>query len=329
MTINRRDWLRASALAATGAAWAGRSWAEDKWPRKPVRMVIGYTTGGAADTVARAVGTRLERLWGQPVIYEYKPGAGAAIGTDFTARAPGDGYTIGLIDSGSVAIVPNLRKVPYDPETDLAPLAYLGGAGLVLLVHPGVAAKNLSELIALLRARPGEFAYSSSGIGSPHHLAGEMFKLQAGVDIRHVPYKGAAPALNDLMGGQIPLSFATLAPALPVMDTGRARAIGVTGASRSAAMPQVPTLMEAGLPNYETTPWFAFAGPGSLPKSLVTQLNAAFNQVLADPELVSALEKLGVEQVRAGTPAELGAKIKADRQKYADVIRRAGITLEG
>lgn len=328
MTIKRRD-LLGGALLAAGSAWSGAGWADEKWPRKPVRMVIGYTTGGAADTVARAVGTRLERLWGQPIVYEYKPGAGAAIGVDFTVRAPGDGYTVGLIDSGSVAIVPNLRKVPYDPETDLAPLAYLGGAGLVLVVHPGVQARNLRELIALLRARPGEFAYSSSGIGSPQHVAGEMFKLHAGVNIRHVPYKGAAPALNDLMGGQIQLSFATIAPAIPVLETGRAHALGVTGASRSAALPQVPTFMEGGLPDYDMTPWFAFAGPGSLPKPLIQQINASFSQVLADPELTAALEKLGVEQVRAGTPAELAARIKADRQKYAEVIRRAAITLDG
>lgn len=328
MVIKRRDLLGASLLAA-GQACTGIGWAQEKWPQKPVRMVIGYTTGGAADSVARAVGTRLERLWGQPIVYEYKPGAGAAIGADFTARAPSDGYTVGLIDSGSVAIVPSLRKVPYDPETDLAPLAYLGGAGLVLLAHPDVPARNVGELIALLRTRPGEFAYSSSGIGSPHHLAGEMFKLQAGVDIRHVPYKGAAPALNDLMGGQIQLSFSTIAPALPVLESSRARAFAVTSASRSAALPAVPTLMEAGLPDYETTPWFAFAGPRGLPQPLVQQLNASFTQVLADPELLGALAKLGVEQVRAGTPAELAARIKTDRRKYADVIRRAGITVDG
>ncbi|MET0517545.1 MAG: tripartite tricarboxylate transporter substrate binding protein [Burkholderiaceae bacterium] len=332
MHATRRQLLNAGAALGTSAAlgaWPVASPAQLPWPSKPVRLVIGYPPGGAADIVARAVGVRLERQWSQAVIYEYKPGAGAALGVEFTARAAPDGYTLGLMDSGSLTIVPNLRKVPYEPLTDLTPLAFVGGAGLVLLCHPSVPAHSVRELIALLKSRPGEYAYSSSGVGSPHHVAGEMFKLQAGVDIHHVPYKGAAPALNDLMGGQIPLAVATIGPAAPFVQAGRVRALGVTSARRSAVLPEVPAIAEAGLPDYEATPWFAFAGPARMPPALVARINSAIALVLGDPEVVAALNKVGVENVRAGAPGALSDLIRSESSRYADVIRRARISVNG
>ncbi|MBK8322018.1 MAG: tripartite tricarboxylate transporter substrate binding protein [Betaproteobacteria bacterium] len=315
-------------LAAGAAALAWPFAARAQFPDKPVKVVIGYSTGGATDATARLVGRQLEQRLGQPVVYEYKPGAGASIGADFVAKSAPDGYTIGLTDSGPMTIMPNLRKVGYDPLKDLVPLSYVCATGLVLLVHPSVKANNVKELVALAKTEGGKLNYASSGVGSVHHLAGELFKAQAAVKMTHVPYKGAGPALTDLIGGQVPVMFATIGPALQMIQSGRARALGVTSAKRSGALPDVPTIAEQGLAGYEAVLWFMMVAPAALPAPQRTRFEKELATVLADPGLVRDLEKLGNEDVGPRTPQQVSELLRSELAKWGKVIRDAGITLE-
>jgi len=326
MNRNRRNVLRG--FAAGAAAIALPHAARAQFPDKAIKVVIGYSTGGATDATARLVGRQLEQRLGQPVVFEYKPGAGASLGVDFVAKAAPDGYTIGLTDSGPMTIMPNLRKVGYDPLKDLVPLSFVCATGLVLIVHPAVKANDVGELIALAKAEGGRLNYASSGVGSVHHLAGELFKAQAGVRITHVPYKGAAPALTDLIGGQVPVMFATIGPALQMIQAGKARALGVTSAKRSAALPNVPTIAEQGLAGYEAVLWFLMVAPAAIPAAQRTRLEKDLAAVLVEPGLIRDLEKLGNEDVGPRTPQQVTELLKSELAKWAKVIREANITLE-
>jgi tripartite-type tricarboxylate transporter receptor subunit TctC len=326
MENNRRQLLRM--LGAGAATLAFPHAARAAWPDKPIKLVIGYSTGGSTDATARLVGRQLELRVGQPIVFDYKPGAGASIGADFVAKSEGDGYTIGLTDSGPMTIMPNLRKVAYDPARDFTPLSYVCATGLVVLVHPSVPAANLRELIAMAKADPTKLNYASSGVGSVHHLAGELFKSQAGVAMTHVPYKGAAPALIDLVGGQVPVMFATIGPALQMIQAGKARPLAVTTAKRSPALPDVPTIAEQGLPGYEAVLWFAMVGPSTLPAPIAARFQKDLQGALMDPALIRELEKLGNEDVGPRTPQQVTALVRSDLQKWGKVIREANITLE-
>lgn len=306
-------------LARAQAPWA---------PTKPVKIVIGYSTGGSTDAAARILGTQLEKLLGQPVIYEYKPGAGASLGAEFVSRAAPDGYTIGLTDSGPMTIMPNLRKVNYDPMKDFTPLSYVCTTGLAVIVHPSVPAKNLAELVALLKAAPQPMGYASSGVGSVHHLAGELFKSKAGVKANHIPYRGAGPALNDLIAGQIPIMFATIGPALPMLASGRAQVIGVTSARRSIALPEVPTLAEQGLTGYDASLRFSMVAPPGLPPAVAERLQSELRRIVTDPGVVRDLAKLGNDEISPRTPQEVAEVTRDDLKKWGTVIRDAGITLD-
>ncbi len=326
MVSNRRQllgWMGAgvASLAFPGAARAA-------WPDKPLRMVIGYSTGGSTDATGRLVGRQLEQRLGQPIVFEYKPGAGASIGADYVAKSAADGYTIGLTDSGPLTIMPNLRKVGYDPTQDFTPLSYVCATGLAVLVHPDVPVTSIRELVAMAKAQPEKLNYASSGVGSVHHLAGELFKSQAGVRMAHVPYKGASPALIDLVGGQVPVMFATIGPALQMIQSGKARAIGVTTAKRSPALPDVPTIAEQGLPGYEAVLWFAMVAPPGLPAPLAARLQKELQGAMTDASLVRELEKLGNEDIGPRTPQQVTELVRADLQKWSRVIREAQITLE-
>jgi tripartite-type tricarboxylate transporter receptor subunit TctC len=325
MNNDRRQLLRM--MGAGAATLALPLTARAAWPEKPIKLVIGYSTGGSTDATARLVGRSLEQRLGQPLIPEYKPGAGASIGADFVAKSAGDGYTIGLTDSGPMTIMPNLRKVGYDPARDLMPLSYVCATGLVLIVHPSVPAANVRELIALAKADPSKLNYASSGVGSVHHLAGELFKSQAGIKMTHVPYKGAAPALTDLIGGQVPAMFATIGPALQMIQAGKARALGVTTAKRSPTLADVPTIAET-LPGYEAVLWFAMVAPASLPAPIAERMQKELAGALTDPALIRELEKLGNEDVGPRTPQQVTQMVRSDLQKWERVIREAGITLE-
>jgi tripartite-type tricarboxylate transporter receptor subunit TctC len=326
MNSNRRQLLGWLGAGAATLAWPQA--ARAAWPDKPIKMVIGYSTGGSTDATGRLVGRQLEQRLGQPIVFEYKPGAGASIGADFVAKSVADGYTIGLTDSGPMTIMPNLRKVGYDPAKDFTPLSYVCATGLVVLVHPSVPANNIRELVALAKADPEKVNYASSGVGSVHHLAGELFKSQAGVKMAHIPYKGAGPALIDLVGGQVPVMFATIGPALPMIQSGKARALGVTTAKRSSALPDVPTIAEQGLPGYEAVLWFAMVAPPGLPAPMTARLQKELQSSLTDAGLIRELEKLGNEDIGPRTPQQVVELLRADLQKWGRVIREASITLE-
>lgn len=298
------------------------------WPSKPVKLVIGYSTGGSTDATARLVGRGLEASLGQPIVYEYKPGAGASLGAEYVARAEPDGYTIGLTDTGPMSIMPNLRKLSYDPVKDFTPLSSVCETGLAVLVHPSVPARTLGELIALLKASPDKYNYASSGVGSVHHLAGELFKIKAGAKAMHVPYRGAGPALTDLIAGQVPIMFATIGPALPMIASGKARALGVTSAKRSSALPDVPTLAEQGLPGYDASLKFTLVAPAGLPAPIAARLQSDLKKIVSDPELAKALQKLGNDDIGPRTPKEVAEITGNDLKKWGSVIREAGITLD-
>jgi tripartite-type tricarboxylate transporter receptor subunit TctC len=326
MPIQRRTLL---CLAGAAPALALPALHAETWPSQAFKLHIGYSTGGAADIVARTLAVRLEKLLGQPVVFEYRPGAGGAIAAAYVARQPADGYQLYLADTGSMAIIPNLRSVAYDPVRDFTPLGYVGASGLVLLVNNDVPATDVPSLVKLLKDKPEAYAYSSSGIGSPHQLAGELFKQLTGTQIRHVPYRGAAPAMNDLMAGQVQVAFATIAPALPLIQAGRMRAIAVTSAKRSSSLKNIPTIAEQGVAGYEATPWFAMVAPPQLPTAIAQRLQQAMAQTIADPEVVATLERYGVEDAVAQSPAWLVERIRADHAKWGQVIKTAGIKMEG
>ena len=315
-------------LGAGAASLALPAARAQAWPSQPVKLVIGYATGGATDATARLVGRQLEAALGQPIVYEYKPGAGASLGAEYVARATPDGYTIGLTDTGPMSIMPNLRKLTYDPVKDFTPLSYVCETGLVVLVHPSVPAKNIAELVGLLKASPDKYNYASSGVGSVHHLAGELFKSKAGVKATHVPYKGAGPALSDLVAGQLPIMFATIGPALPMIASGKARALGVTSAKRSSALPDVPTLAEQGLAGYDASLKFSLVAPAGLPAPIAARLQSDLKKIVSDPELAKALQKLGNDDVGPRTPDEVTQITGNDLKKWGSVIREAGITLD-
>lgn len=326
MPISRRG--LAALLFAPIVFCAAPALAQDtEWPTRPIRLVLGYTPGGAADSSARDLAPLLEKALGQPVVVDYKPGAGGAIGADAVAKAPADGYTIGLVDGGPLTISPHLRHVPYDPLKSFTPIGGVSRAPLVLLVHPAVQANNVAELINLAKRNPQGLSYSSSGPGTIHHLAGELFRSTTQAPMVHVPYKGAGPALNDLMAGQIPVSFATLAPAIPLVASGKVRAIAVTSSARSSAFPDVPSLAEQGVKGYEAIGWFGLLGPAGLPPAIVAKLNAALGKALADARVRERLRSLGSDPM-PGSPADLSALISADYAKWGKVIRDGHIRIE-
>lgn len=325
MQITRRTLIGAAAGAAGALVLPARA---EEWPNKPLKIVLGYTTGGSTDATARILGRPLETKLKQPVVMEYKPGAGASIGAEFVARSAADGYTIGLTDSGPLSIMPHLRKVAYDPTADFTPLSYVCTTGLAVLVHPSVEARSIQELIALVKSRPGKLNYASSGVGSVHHLAGELFKARSATHLVHIPYRGAGPALTDLVGGQVPVMFATIGPALPMIASGKARALAVTSSTRSTALPDVPTVSEAGLPGYEAVLRFVMVGPPKLPVAVADRLQAELKQIVTDPGVVRELAKLGNDEISPRTPPEVKALLQDDLKKWGAVIRDARITLE-
>jgi len=300
---------------------AGFLHAQAAWePTRPIRLVLGYTPGGAADAVARDLAPVMEKALGQPVVVDYKPGAGGAIGAEAVNTAAPDGYTPGLIDGAPLTIIPNARKVPYDPRADFSYLGVVSKSPLVVLVHPSVPARTLPELLALARAKPGALAYSTSGTGSIHHMSAELLKASTNTFMLHVPYRGAAPAMNDLMGGAVAVSFATIAPALPVVQNGRARAIAVTAGREVPAFPGVKTIAQQGVPGYDAQGWFVLAGPKNLPAPVVKRLNAALNTALNTPAVRDRLVAMGSDVI-PGAPEAAAELVQTDFQKWGRVVR--------
>ena len=324
MKVTRRQLLAMASGGAAAVALPARAAFADR----AIKLVMPYPPGGGADQWARIVTGKLEKLLGQPIIFDYKPGGSTTIGAEAAARAPADGYTIHLIDSTAFAYVPNMRKVNYDPLKSFTPVGALGVLPLMLVAHPAVPAKDVRELVAYAKANPGKLNCASAGIGSPHHLIAEFFKIRAGITMKHVPYRGAVQYLADLVGGQVDLAVSTIAPAVPYLQGGRIKALGVTSARRSVAVPDVPTIAEQGFPGFDEKPWNCFVAPAGVPADALEHLRAAFRKTYEDPDVVAALQKAGVEDVGAMTTSQITEQMRLDLTKWGDVIRQANITVE-
>ena len=324
---------RRAALGGLGAVAAGallpRGARAQNFPDKPVKMIVPYPPGGGADSWARTVAARLEKTLGQPIVFDYKPGASTTIGAEAAARAPADGYTIFMIDSTTFAYVPHLRKVNYDPLKSFVPVGMLGVGPMVLVAGPNSPVKSVPELIAHAKANPGKLTIASAGVGSPHHLIGEFFRERAGIQLTHVPYKGAAQYIADLLGGQVDLAVSTITPALPHIAAGKLRPLGVSSASRSSALPEVPSIAEQGMPGFDEKPWNCFVTTAGVPAPVLERLRAAYKAAIEDPEVAGALRKAGIEEVGAWSPAKIAEQMQADHQMGGVIIRKANIRMEG
>lgn len=301
--------------------------AQDAYPSRPVKIVVPYAAGGPADMLARMVGEKLAPRIGQPVVIENKPGAGGHTGGELVARAAPDGYTLVLATiahNGAVKLYRNLR---YDPLTELQPVILLAESPSVLLVNQNVPARNVNELLAMARAKPGQLSYGSAGNGSAMHMAAELFKHMTKIDYVHVPYKGGAPAMNDLLGGQIHMLFESLGTAHQHMKTGRVRALAVTSTARNPSLPDVPTVAEAGVAGYSSVPWYTISAPRGVPPAIVDKLNAEINAVLKSPELAARWDALGVQPL-GGSVADAVARNKAETAKWSAVIDAAGLKVD-
>ena len=298
------------------------------YPSRPIRFIVPYTPGGLGDSFARAVGDELAKRLGQPVVIDNRPGASQAIGAEATAKAPPDGHTIFMgTQSGLVINTIARKQLPYDPVRDLAPVTMLFTTPLYLVVHPSVPAHSVRELIALARAKPGKLTFASIGTGSSQHLAGEMLRARAEVDIVHVPYKGSSPAMTDLLGGQVDMMFEGGVSSLPQVRSGKLRALATTGRRRADAMPALPTMAEAGVADFEFTVWFALIVPAATPRPIIERLNREVGEVLRTRELKEKFAPAGIE-ITPSTPEELSERIRADLPYYGKLMREAGIQPE-
>jgi len=294
------------------------------YPTKPIHFVVPYPAGGPLDAVARLLGQRVSERLKQPVIVENKPGAGGNIGADFVAKSPADGYTILMGAVATHAINPTLyASIPYDAEKDFRPVTQLASTPNVLVVNPSLPVHDVREFIAYAKANPGKLNFGSGSTGSAGHLAGELFKSMAGVEMTHVPYKGAAPAMNDLVSGQINLMFDNLASSLAQVKAGRIRALAVTTASRSPLAPELPTIAESGLPGFDISTWFGLFVPAGTPVEVVEVLHDEFNRALSDPGIREKMLALGAEPA-GSTPAQFAAYIRSESAKYARIIKASG-----
>ena len=318
--------LRAIALVAASLTAFGAAAAESGYPSKPIRMLVGFSPGGGTDVAARIIGKKLGEMWNQQVVVDNRAGAGGLLAFEMAAKANPDGYTL-LATSPSFAIQPGLAaKLPYDPIRDFAPVTQASASPYLLVLYPGVEAKNVKELVALAKANPRKLNYASGGIGSAQHLTAELFRLKAGIDIVHVPYKGAV-SVPDVIAGRVQLLFSGLPQALAHVQAGRLRALGVTTPQRSPAVPDVPTIAEAGVPGFDVTIWYGILATGGTPRPVLEKLNAGFTQAIRSPDVRQQLAGMGLEPV--GNPsAEFAAKVRSELKQWAEVVKRAGIKPE-
>ena len=326
LTIRRRGALKLASLALIAALLPATPFAQT-YPNKPVKVVVPFPPGGAVDTIARVVGQRLSEQLAQPVIVDNRPGASANIGTELVAKAAPDGYTLLMAANGLATNNTLFPKLTFNGVRDFTAVARIGYAPLVIVVNPSFQAKSLGELIALAKAEPGKLTYASAGNGSSGHLAGELFKISAKIDVLHVPYKGGAPAMTDLLGGRI--SFMPINPieALSHIKAQRLRVLAVASDKRVASLPDVPTVSEAGVQGYEASVWWGLVAPAKTPKEIVTRLNAETLQALGDAAVKSKLAELGVV-ITPGTPEQFGDFIRAEDARWASVIKASGITAD-
>ena len=298
------------------------------WPSKPIKWIVPFAPGGTTDILARTISEKLTTALGQPVIVENKPGAGGGLGAEFTAKAPPDGYTIMGGTISTHAINASLYKnLPYDPVKDFAPITMIVRLPNMLVVNPDIPAKNVTELITLLKTNPNKYSFASSGNGTSQHLSGELFKSMAGVEMQHIPYKGSPPALQDVVGGQVAMTFDNITTAWPLAKAGKLRALAITSSKRSALEPALPTMAEAGVPGYEVIGWNGIVAVSGTPPAIVSRLHTEIAAILRTPEVRQRLTALGAEPV-GNTPEEFGAFIKSESARWAELVKTAGLSLD-
>ncbi len=310
-------------------SWSGITFAQANYPTKPIRLVVGFPAGGISDVLARALAAKLSQNLGQQMIVDNKPGAGTTIAGDLIAKSAPDGYTLWLHDITTHAINASLyAKLPYDSLKDFTPIALVASTPLMLVVHPSTPASNVQELIGLLKARPGHYSYGSSGNGTILHLSAEMLKAAAGgLNVVHVPYKGSAPATVAILGGEVSFVFSTMPPAVSNVKGGKLRALAVTTPRRSAAAPEVPTMIEAGLPGFEIVLYSGILGPAGMNPAMVRRLNAEFAKVVRDPDIRTIYENIGADPI-SNTPEEFRAMMAGEIAKLAPVVRASGARID-
>ena len=319
----RKTWSGAALLLA--AAVLAAAVHAQPYPAKPVKLVVGYPPGGAVDILARALGQQLAQMLGQQFVIDNRGGANSIIGTDIAAKSAPDGYTL-LVASAAHAVNPGLvKKLPFDTERDFAPVSLIATSSYILVVHPSLPVKSVRELIALAKARPGQVNFASSG-GLPQ-LAGEYFRLKAGVDMIQIPYKGSAAVVTAVLSGEVPIMFTNLISAMPQVQAGRFRALGVTGATRLKAAPDIPTIAEAGVPDYEVSGWYGLLAPAGTPAELVNRLSTLTNKAMASPEVQPRLAREGVDAA-GSTPEAFAKLIREDIAKWTEVARQSGAKLD-
>jgi len=315
-----------SIVAAVLCAFAGMAFAQS-YPSKPIKIVVPYPPGGFNDTLGRTLAAKFTEAWGQPAVVENKPGANTLIGSDFVAKSPPDGYTL-LVVAFPFAVTPSLiRNMPYDTLKDFAPVVLAAQSPNLLVVNPSLPVKSVGELIALAKAKPNSLSYASTGNGSSNHISMELFKSLAGVQIVHIPYKGSAPAVTDLLGGQVHLMFDNVPNVLPHVKAGKLVALGQTGVKRSPLISDIPTVAEAGVAGYEVTVWFGLVAPAGTPREVVQKLNAETVRILAMPDVRERFLAQGVEPA-GGTPEQFGEHIRTQMAKWAKVVADAGVKAE-
>lgn len=300
--------------------------AQPQFPNKPIKIVVPFPPGGAVDNLARVVGTKLTEALGQPTVVDNRPGAGGSIGSEVVAKSPGDGYTLLMGSTSSLSVVPNLQKVPYDAIRDFSPITLVAFVPHVLVINAQTPANNLQEFIALAKSKPGQLNFASVGNGTPHHIAGEMFKQMAGVNLVHVPYKGTAPALTDLVAGHVTMMSVELASALPFIKSGKLKALGVATPQRVSLAPDLPTVSEAGVPGFEVTSWYGVVGPAGIPPDVSKLLASTISKAVASPDVKEKLAGMGAFPV-GGTPDEFGTFMKKEYAKWAKAIKDSGATV--
>ncbi len=317
-----------AAIATTVRSALAQPSAARNYPDRPIHLVVPFAPAGAADVFARTVAQRLKEAWKQEVIVENRGGAGGNIGMGYVAKSAPDGYTLAMGNLGVLAINPALYKeVPYDSITSFEPISLFGGTPLLLVVHPSVPAKSMKELIALAKARPGKLNFASAGTGGPTHLAGEMLKSVAGIDIVHVPYKGNMAALTALISGEMHMMITTIMTPLPFMNAGRLRGLAVTTQKRQPAVANIPTMAEAGVPGFEVSGWYGVLAPAGTPQDIVAKINAEIVRLTSSPEVIDQFVKQGLE-IFGSTHAQFSARIQADLAKWSKVVRDTKATVD-
>ena len=298
------------------------------YPTKSIRFIVPFPPGGGNDTIARLIGQKLTAATGQQVLVDNRPGAGGAIGAEAAAKSPADGYTMFLAGVATHGINPNLRrKIPYDPLKDFDAVSLIASAPLLVVVHPSLPIKSVKQLVTLAKARPGQINYASNGAGGSSHLAVELFNMMSGTKMTHIPYKGLAPALTDLLSGEVQVMFSSAVAMLPQVKAGKLRAIAMTGARRSPAIPDIPTVGEAGVPGYETGSWYGIVVPAGTPRAAIDRLSREIIAIVRAPEITTRLNDEAVIPV-GSTPAEFSAHIKNELTRWAKTIKQAGLALE-